>query len=97
MLPGQGQYYNPDFYTPEGTVRDTGYVTDLVTDRVLAWLREGRDSGRPFLVMYQHKAPHRPWEPGPAHLTTYDDVVAPSRRRSSTTTPAARRPRGHRR
>jgi len=27
--------------------------------------------------MYQHKAPHREWEPGPKHLTLYDDVKIP--------------------
>jgi len=77
VLPGQGQYYNPDFRTPEGTVRETGYVTDLITDDVLAWLDSGRDPARPFMVMYQHKAPHRAWQPGPDHLTTYDEVDIP--------------------
>jgi arylsulfatase A-like enzyme len=27
--------------------------------------------------MYQHKAPHRNWQPGPKHLTKYDDVEIP--------------------
>jgi arylsulfatase A-like enzyme len=77
ILPGQGRYYNPDFRTPDGTVRDTGYVTDLITDKVLAWLDQGRDPSRPFLLMYQHKAPHREWSPGPDHLAAYDDAVIP--------------------
>ncbi|UCF19941.1 MAG: sulfatase [Gemmatimonadota bacterium] len=73
VLPGQGTYYNPDFLTPEGRIAHTGYVTDIITDKVLAWLAEGRDPERPFLLMYQHKAPHRRWEPGPDHLYLYDD------------------------
>ncbi len=77
VLPGQGHYYNPDFRTPEGVVRETGYVTDLVTDKVLNWLGSGRDEEKPFMLMYQHKAPHRTWEPGPSHLTTYDDIDIP--------------------
>jgi len=77
VLPGQGQYYNPEFLTPEGEVKEAGYVTDLITDDVLAWLDEGRDPERPFMLMYQHKAPHRAWQPGPDHLTTYDDVEIP--------------------
>jgi arylsulfatase A-like enzyme len=77
VLPGQGFYYNPDFRTPDGMVRDTGYVTDLITDKVVEWLESGRDSTRPFMLMYQHKAPHREWLPGPDHLTTYDDVEIP--------------------
>lgn len=77
VLPGQGQYYNPDFRTPAGRIRQTGYVTDLITDDVLNWIDSGRDPSKPFMVMYQHKAPHRSWQPGPDHLTTYDDVEIP--------------------
>jgi arylsulfatase A-like enzyme len=29
------------------------------------------------MLMYQHKAPHREWEPGPNYLTRYDDVTIP--------------------
>lgn len=77
VLPGQGQYYNPDFITPGGRVREEGYVTDLITDNLLNWLEEGRDVERPFMLMFQHKAPHRQWQPGPDHLLTYDDVEIP--------------------
>jgi arylsulfatase A-like enzyme len=28
-------------------------------------------------MMFQHKAPHRRWDPGPDHLTLYDDVTIP--------------------
>jgi arylsulfatase A-like enzyme len=77
VLPGQGQYYNPDFRTPTGTVRESGYVTDLISEAVLEWLERGRDDERPFMLMYQHKAPHRSWQPGPDHLSTYADVEIP--------------------
>ena len=77
VLPGQGKYYNPDFKTTSGVVRDTGYVTDIITDRAISWLRDKRNPDKPFLLMYQHKAPHREWSPGPAHLTKYDDTVVP--------------------
>ncbi len=77
VLPGQGRYYNPDFRTPAGDVRYEGYVTDIITDLSLDWLRDGRDPERPFLLMSQHKAPHRNWMPGPAHLRTYEDVEIP--------------------
>jgi len=77
VLPGQGVYYNPRFRTPEGTVQFTGYTTDIITDLALEWLKEDRDAEQPFLLMYQHKAPHREWDPGPAHLTMYDDVEMP--------------------
>ena len=77
VLPGQGDYYNPDFITPDGKVRDAGYVTDLVTDRSIAWLEDEWDRSQPFLMMTQHKAPHRSWMPGPDHLDLYADVDMP--------------------
>jgi arylsulfatase A-like enzyme len=77
VLPGQGTYYNPDFRTAEGTVEHKGYVTDIITEKVLDWLATGRDRQKPFMLMYQHKAPHRRWQPGPEHLAMYDDVEIP--------------------
>lgn len=77
ILQGQGPYYNPAMKTPNGIVKHTGYTTDIITDLSLDWLKEGRDKSKPFLLMYQHKAPHRNWQPGPKHLTMYDDVTIP--------------------
>ncbi|NND71890.1 MAG: sulfatase [Rhodothermales bacterium] len=77
VLPGQGKYYNPDFRTADGVQRTQGYVTDVITDRAIDWIDSGRDPSRPFLLMYQHKAPHREWSPGPGHLTKFDDEVVP--------------------
>ena len=36
-----------------------------------------RDKNKPFMLMYQHKAPHRNWQPGPDYLTKYDDITLP--------------------
>ena len=81
VLPGQGAYYNPDLLIPDADTaarhqRD-GYVTDVITDLALDWLRDERDPESPFLLMVQHKAPHRSWMPGPDHLTTYENVTIP--------------------
>ena len=77
VLPGQGHYYNPDFRTPQGTVRHEGYVTDVITDLALDWLDNKRDQSKPFMLMYQHKAPHRNWMPAPRHLTLFDGITMP--------------------
>jgi arylsulfatase A-like enzyme len=77
VLPGQGQYYGPEFITEEGRTRYEGYNTDVVVDRTLDWLERGRDPDRPFLMMCQFKAPHRTWMPGPDHLTLYDGTIVP--------------------
>ena len=77
VLPGQGLYYNPDLITPEGRVRVEGHCTDVATDLAVEWLREGRDGSKPFMLMVQHKAPHRNWMPALRHLSLYDDMQMP--------------------
>ena len=84
VLMGQGPYYNPPMRRDadgdgkaEETIKHTGYTTDIITDLTLDWLKNKRDKSKPFMVMYQHKAPHRDWQPGPKHLTLYDDVTLP--------------------
>ncbi|WP_164103203.1 sulfatase family protein [Candidatus Laterigemmans baculatus] len=77
ILPGQGEYYNPVMIGPEGRERIEGYCTDVVTELSLEWLKRGRDQDKPFLLMCQHKAPHRNWMPPLRYLTLYDDVDIP--------------------
>lgn len=77
VLPGQGDYYNPDLITPKGRVRINGHCTDVVTDLAVEWLKAGRDKTKPFMLMVQHKAPHRNWMPALRHLPLYDDVKIP--------------------
>jgi arylsulfatase A-like enzyme len=77
ILQGQGPYYNPVMLTPQGKVEHIGYTTDIITDETLKWLKESRDPEKPFFLMYQHKAPHRNWQPSPRHLHNYDDVTIP--------------------
>ncbi|WP_294958570.1 sulfatase [uncultured Flavobacterium sp.] len=71
ILPGQGDYYNPDFITKKGDTTITGYVTDITTDLTLNWLEKKRDKSKPFLLMYLHKAPHRPWLPKEKYYKEY--------------------------
>ncbi|USN99712.1 MAG: sulfatase [Phycisphaeraceae bacterium] len=79
---GQGTYYNPEFR--RGGLADgyeqyteTGYVTDIITDKAIDWIENRRDTDRPFLMLLHNKAPHRPWDPAPRHLTLFDDVQIP--------------------
>jgi arylsulfatase A-like enzyme len=77
ILIGQGPYYNPRMKTADGLVNHQGYTTDIITDVALDWLKNKRDKAKPFLLMYQHKAPHRDWQPAPRHLDKYKDVTLP--------------------
>ena len=77
VLHGQGPYYNPALKTEQGSIQYSGYTTEIITDRALAWLEDGRSSEKPFLLMYQHKAPHRTWEPGPEYYDHYAETRVP--------------------
>ncbi len=77
VLIGQGPYYNPPMIQNGTRVSREGYTTEILTDLALDWLQDGRDQDKPFMLMYQHKAPHRNWQPGPEYLHLYDDVTIP--------------------
>lgn len=77
VLPGQGLYYNPDLIFPDGRRRIDGHCTDVVTDLAVQWLQEKRQVDKPFMLMVQHKAPHRNWMPALRHLRLYDDIEIP--------------------
>jgi arylsulfatase A-like enzyme len=71
ILPGQGVYANPILYTATGEHAYTGrYVTDLLTDLAIDFLKE-RPRNKPFFLMLHHKAPHRPWEPDETHRAQF--------------------------
>ena len=67
ILPGQGVYYNPPMVHNGVKVKHEGYTTDLITDFSIEWLKQ-RDPSKPFMLMCQHKAPHREWSPALRHL-----------------------------
>jgi arylsulfatase A-like enzyme len=74
VLPGQGAYYNPPMIDNGKPVKHSGYTTDIITDLSLEWLKN-RDKTKPFMLMMQHKAPHREWEPPIRHLGHDNDRV----------------------
>ncbi|MGZ0655449.1 sulfatase family protein [Coraliomargarita sp. W4R53] len=77
VLPGQGVYNQPSFITKDGRTQYKGYVTDIVTDRALNWLKTGRDPEKPFMLMLHHKAPHRNWMPAARHMGKYANIEIP--------------------
>ncbi|CAK7203098.1 hypothetical protein SEUCBS139899_005827 [Sporothrix eucalyptigena] len=77
ILPGQGEYWDPEFIEASGHHVETGYATDIITDKSLAWIDSVRaqDGNKPFFLMCHHKAPHRSWEYHPRHAHLYTDPV----------------------
>jgi len=77
ILPGQGDYYNPDFITNKGDTTIQGYVTDIITDLTIDWLDHRRKADQPFFLMYLHKAPHREWIPAQRHYSEFTKKTFP--------------------
>ncbi len=73
VVPGQGQYYNPDFIEMGVKKRVPGYCTELTTQFALDWLENKRDPSKPFCLLFHQKAPHRNWQPAPKYLNLFDD------------------------
>lgn len=76
ILPGQGAYYNPAFIENGERKKHQGYVTDLIGDFSINWL-EQRDKSRPFLLVSQHKAPHREWGPSEKYKDLFEGENIP--------------------
>ncbi|MFC1692252.1 sulfatase [Candidatus Latescibacterota bacterium] len=76
ILPGQGLYFDPEFIENGERTKTKGYVTDVITDKALDFLRK-REPARPFCLVYQHKAPHRPFKPAPRHANLFNDIEFP--------------------
>ncbi|RED95671.1 sulfatase family protein [Marinoscillum furvescens] len=76
ILIDQGDYYTPEFVTNTDTFQQEGYVTDIITDYVLDFLK-GRKKQKPFCLFYHHKAPHRNWMPDLEDLKMFAEEDLP--------------------
>ena len=90
---GQGTYTNPDFNEDGISTKRTGYITDILTDYAIDFIR--RQHQKPFLVYLAHKAIHPEVKqnddgsvnlsdaelfiPAERHRTLYDGVSIPRR------------------
>ena len=69
---GQGLYYNPDLNVDGQRIKSKGYVSDILTDYAIKWLKKKRN--KPFFLFLSHKAVHAMFEPAQRHLGKYDKV-----------------------
>jgi len=77
VLPGQGDYFDPEFIEMGEHIQVPGYATDIITDKSIDWLKQTA-SDKPFFLMCHHKAPHRSWEPHPKYRDSYtEDISVP--------------------
>ena len=75
---GQGTYFNPQFcINGKDTVIETKrHSTKAIEDDCLDWLA-GRDTTKPFMLLYQFKAPHRDWRPDSMFHDLFTDFDFP--------------------
>ncbi len=74
---GQGSYWDPTYNENGNEVQEAGYATNLSGDFALDWLENKRDKSKPFCLLYQFKAPHRPWNPDSIYLELFDGIELP--------------------
>jgi N-acetylglucosamine-6-sulfatase len=90
---GQGEYINPELNVNGQVEKVTGYATDILNDRAVAFIRRPHD--RPFVLYLSHKAVHpnltqRPdgslsdpmastFVPATRHERLYADAIIPRR------------------
>lgn len=74
-LPGQGNYYNPEFIKNGAEeVKFEGHCEALIPQFVMDWLENDWDREKPFAINYHTKAPHRNWMPEEKYLNLYEDI-----------------------
>ena len=75
---GQGTYFNPQFcINGKDTVIETKrHSTKAIEDDCLDWLSK-RDTSKPFMLLYQFKAPHRDWRPDSMFHELFTDFDFP--------------------
>jgi arylsulfatase A-like enzyme len=73
----QGIYWDPPYNHNGQIKKEKGYCTNLTTDFALNWLQALGTANKPFMMMLQYKAPHRPWEPDKKYEHLWDDIEMP--------------------
>lgn len=76
---GQGSYYDPVFEVSGGNlIKEKGkYSTTVIKEDAINWLKNRTNKTKPFMLMYQFKAPHRPCDPDSAYMYYLKDVELP--------------------
>lgn len=74
---GQGDYFDPMVNDNGEEYQEKGYMTDILTDKAIEWLKERRNENQPFNLCLWHKAVHEPHAPAPRHTGLYESDELP--------------------
>ena len=75
---GQGQYFDPKVNDNGVEMKLEGYMTDILTDKTIDWLKNKRDPNKPFSLNLWHKAVHERHLPAPRHKNLYKNEDLPT-------------------
>ena len=75
---GQGQYFDPKVNDNGVEMKLEGYMTDILTDKTIDWLKNKRDPNKPFSLNLWHKAVHERHLPAPRHKDLYKNEDLPT-------------------
>ena len=72
---GQGLYFNPWINSNGERFQEEGYITDILTEYTIKWLKDERNKKQPFSLFVSHKAIHAPFAPAPRHAEKYENEI----------------------
>ncbi len=68
---GQGTYFDPTFNINGTRHTFKGYNADVTTNLALDWIKNKRETSKPFFLYVSYKAVHYPFIPAPRHKGRY--------------------------
>ena len=74
---GQGDYFDPFVNDNGEEYQVKGYMTDILTDKAIEWLKEKRNPEKPFSLNIWHKGVHQPHLPAPRHKDLFVGLELP--------------------
>lgn len=75
-LQGQGQYWNPRLNIDGAweQYKDSTYVTDLLTEHAISFMKQQQGKREPFFVYLSHKGVHSPFAAAKRHAGCYQNM-----------------------
>ncbi|MHB8128060.1 MAG: sulfatase-like hydrolase/transferase [Mobilitalea sp.] len=69
---GGGPYYNAPMIRDGNLVNEPEYITDVITEEAIGFIKEKRNPEKPFYLSVHYTAPHSPWVN--SHPKKYTDM-----------------------
>jgi len=74
---GQGQHENPALNENGTELKRDGYMSDILTEYAVNFLKQPREANQPFCLYFAHKAVHGPFIPAPRHKGSLEGTALP--------------------